>query len=191
MKILLFILILTFSFQTLVKADNISDFEIEGISIGDSILKHFSDEDINSAPSINFGEYNKLLFHKDLNQYESLLMVYKKNDKDFIIKGLTGNIVIDTDINACYKKMKIMDKEISKLFANLERKDWGIMKTPEEYQTYYPITYDFDNKDRIQIACYDFRISKNEDNTDGDLLKISMYESDYRKASALIAEKAN
>jgi hypothetical protein len=65
------------------------------------------------------------------------------------------------------------------------------MKTPEEYQTYYPITYDFDNKDRIQIACYDFRISKNEDNTDGDLLKISMYESDYRKASALIAEKAN
>lgn len=191
MKRLLIILILTLSFQPWTKADNISDFEIEGISIGDSILKHFSDEDINSAPSINFGEYNKLLFHKDLNQYESLLMVYKKNDKDFIIKGLTGNIVIDTDINACYKKMKIMDKEISKLFANLERKDWGIMKTPEEYQTYYPITYDFDNKDRIQIACYDFRISKNEDNTDGDLLKISMYESDYRKASALIAEKAN
>ena len=38
MKRLLLILILTFSFQTLTKADEIRDFEIEGISIGDSLL---------------------------------------------------------------------------------------------------------------------------------------------------------
>ena len=37
---LLLILILTLSFQTLVKADDIRDFEIEGISIGDSLLNH-------------------------------------------------------------------------------------------------------------------------------------------------------
>ena len=38
MKRLLLILILTFSFQTLTKADDIRDFEIEGMSIGDSLL---------------------------------------------------------------------------------------------------------------------------------------------------------
>ena len=38
MKRLLLILILTLSFQTLTKADDIRDFEIEGISIGDSAL---------------------------------------------------------------------------------------------------------------------------------------------------------
>ena len=42
MKRLLLILILTFSFQTLSKADDIRDFEIEGISIGDSLLEYFS-----------------------------------------------------------------------------------------------------------------------------------------------------
>ena len=41
MKRLLLILILTLSFQTLAKADDIRDFEIEGISIGDSALKYF------------------------------------------------------------------------------------------------------------------------------------------------------
>ena len=39
MKRLLLILILTFSFQTLIKADDIRDFQIEGISIGDSALE--------------------------------------------------------------------------------------------------------------------------------------------------------
>ena len=38
MKRLLLILILTFSFQSLTKADDIRDFEIEGMSVGDSLL---------------------------------------------------------------------------------------------------------------------------------------------------------
>ena len=41
MKRLLLILILTFSFQSWTKADDISDFEIEGMSIGDSLLDFY------------------------------------------------------------------------------------------------------------------------------------------------------
>ena len=63
------------------------------------------------------------------------------------------------------------NEEISQLFINLNKQDWGILKLDKEYQTYNPITYDFDNGDRIQIACYDFRKSKTEDN-DRDLLKL-------------------
>ena len=37
---LLIILILTLGFQSLSQADDIKDFEIEGISIGDSLLDH-------------------------------------------------------------------------------------------------------------------------------------------------------
>ena len=48
MKRLLLILILTFSFQTLSKADDIRDFEIEGMSIGDSLLDHFSKHHTNN-----------------------------------------------------------------------------------------------------------------------------------------------
>ena len=51
MKRLLLILIFTFSFQTLTKADDIRDFEIEGISIGDSLLDNYSEEKINEQLS--------------------------------------------------------------------------------------------------------------------------------------------
>ena len=43
MKIFLIILILIFNIQSLTKADDIRDFEIEGISIGDSLLKFYSE----------------------------------------------------------------------------------------------------------------------------------------------------
>ena len=162
LKRILFIILIIFA-QSSAKADEIGDFQIEGISIGDSILNHYSKEDINSAHSIILGKYKKLLLSKNLKQYESLIIAYKENDKDYIIEGLTGNIIINSDISDCYQQMKIMDKEVSKLFENLTRKDWGILKLENDYQTYNPITYDFDNRDRIQIACYDFRISKNED----------------------------
>ena len=46
MKRLLIIFILTFSFQTLTKADDISEFQIEGISIGDSLLDYFTKKEI-------------------------------------------------------------------------------------------------------------------------------------------------
>ena len=47
MKRLLLILILTLSFQTLSKADDIRDFEIEGMSIGGSLLDNFDKKDLN------------------------------------------------------------------------------------------------------------------------------------------------
>ena len=46
MKRLLLILILTLSFQSLSKADDISDFQIEGMSIGDSLLDFYSKDKI-------------------------------------------------------------------------------------------------------------------------------------------------
>ena len=55
MKRLLLILILTFNFQTWTKADDISDFEIEGMSVGESLLNHISVEKIenNIIPYFN------------------------------------------------------------------------------------------------------------------------------------------
>ena len=48
MKKILLILILTFSFQSWAKADDISDFQIEGMSIGDSLLDFMSKKKIDN-----------------------------------------------------------------------------------------------------------------------------------------------
>ena len=50
---LLIILILTFSFQTLTKADDIRDFEIEGINIGDNLFDHLTKKNLKNGRSID------------------------------------------------------------------------------------------------------------------------------------------
>ena len=42
MKVFIAVLVLIFSFQSFTKADGISEFEIEGMSIGDSALDFFT-----------------------------------------------------------------------------------------------------------------------------------------------------
>ena len=54
MRILSFIFIFIFSCQSLTKADEIKDFEIEGMSIGESLLDYFSNEEIINAPKTNY-----------------------------------------------------------------------------------------------------------------------------------------
>ena len=46
MKHILIIITLMFTLQSWTKADDIYDFEIDGLSIGMSILDHFSKDDI-------------------------------------------------------------------------------------------------------------------------------------------------
>ena len=75
MKRLLLILILTFSFQSLTKADDIRDFEIEGMSIGDSLLDHMSEVEINN--SILKSKYKDSSFvrvesYNNLKSYDNL-----------------------------------------------------------------------------------------------------------------------
>ena len=55
---LLLILILTFSFQTLSKADDIRDFQIEGMSIGDSALDFTSINEIKRTIKMTANNYN-------------------------------------------------------------------------------------------------------------------------------------
>ena len=49
MKKLFIIIIILICFQSLSKADDIRAFQIEGISIGDSLLEHFNLNEINDA----------------------------------------------------------------------------------------------------------------------------------------------
>ena len=49
MRVFIAVLVLIFSLQSWTKAEDISDFEIEGISIGDSLLDYYSEAKIKEA----------------------------------------------------------------------------------------------------------------------------------------------
>ena len=46
MRIFIVVLVLIFSFQSFSKASDISEFEIESMSVGESLLNHFTKEEI-------------------------------------------------------------------------------------------------------------------------------------------------
>ena len=86
MKILLTVLIFIFSFQTLTRAEDIRDFEIEGMSIGDSALKFISEEEIvknirKDAYKGSDGKFYDTSMHNSLKQYDEVALILKKCSK--------------------------------------------------------------------------------------------------------------
>jgi hypothetical protein len=47
MRVFIAVLVLIFGLQSLTKADDISDFQVLGMSVGDSALNYFSENEIN------------------------------------------------------------------------------------------------------------------------------------------------
>ena len=125
MKRLLLILILTCSFQTLTKADDIRDFEIEGISIGDSALDDFSKKQLDDK-SYTFSANDKYLtsyFYKsEFQNYDAVEVSYLKNDKNYIIKGISGGNTV-TSLDDCNKKYNKIKKDLNNYFKDADSMD--------------------------------------------------------------------
>jgi len=96
MKKLLGIVVLGLLLITPSQADDIRDFQIEGMSIGDSLLDYFSGEEIQKKKiKFTFKNFFTSEFTKkkdNLKIYDALHIHYKNNDKDFIIQQVEGII---------------------------------------------------------------------------------------------------
>ena len=158
MKRILLILILTFSFQPLIKAEDISDFQIEGISIGDSALDYFTIKELNNSMDIHdyLDEYRYyFLSYSKAKEYEYLQITVKQNDKNFIIHDIQGHIFYDKNIKDCFKKMKDIKKDIDEVLNYNGIEDSGLY--PWDYSgksTYKRIKYDIKGG-VADIVCFD------------------------------------
>ena len=125
MKILLLIFILTFSFQSLLKADDIRDFQIEGISIGDSLLDYFSEEEIKKNLNSNYyknQKYTSVEFgaDKEFNSYNSVEINFLTKDNNYTIVSVSGVIFCSDNYSKCEDLEKIIKSDISGQFKNLQ-----------------------------------------------------------------------
>ncbi len=111
MRKLISILVLVFFFQSFTKADDISDFEIEGFRVNESLLKHFKKEEIiknfdkNALRNFN-GKYSMSNFMSKIGDYDGIQVVYETKDEQFIALSIAGGIFFN-DFTDCLKKKKI------------------------------------------------------------------------------------
>ena len=110
MKRLLLILILTLSFQSLSKADDISDFQIEGMSVGDSLLNFFNEQEIKSIDPTIYPDsdkfYDLVITSNKFDDFDQVTFGIKKNDKKYTINSLVGDLYFENAFLECMKKKK-------------------------------------------------------------------------------------
>ena len=168
MKIFLTLFVLLFSSS--VVADDIKDYQIEGISIGDSLLDYMSENEILeeikfNKPSYNYltDEFGEIYLYKDFIAYDHLGFFVKTNDPEYIIYSIKGSIYFDNKITECYSKQKEISEEFSLLYNNAEKFEgttiYPTSIDPSQKSNLRWVSFLFKSKDSISIDCKQYEKS--------------------------------
>ena len=126
MKKFLAIIILNISFILPSQANDIKDFQIEGMSIGDSLLKFYSKNELENkteGKDLYFYKNKKfadLIFKSQSQEYKNLQITINPRDKKYEIYNVAGQIFFENDMPGCQIKKKKIISEILLLFPNNE-----------------------------------------------------------------------
>ena len=136
MKLFISVLFLIFSLQSWTKADDIKDFQIEGISLGDSLLNYFSKDEIDNfidpyKDIVPNKKVKTFLTEDNLKQYDILELSFFKNDSDYKLESLGGGIFYPNNFNKCINKQKEISNELY-LFFNKPHKNISDFKFPAD-----------------------------------------------------------
>ena len=164
MKKILSIVVLGLLLSGNAYADNIKDFQIEGISLGDSALDYFEKKELKKLTRTNKSKvYDKYCSNESqkisqkFTTYEKGICFYtKRNDKSYIIKSIAGFQDFPNNIAACYNEQDNVDKEIRKLFPNTKREVYDEYKNPIDrsgQSTERDIVYVFNDGSEAGTAC--------------------------------------
>ena len=164
MRIFITVLVLVFSIQSLTKADDISEYEIEGMSIGDSLLKKYSKKNLEKFRKASYykdDEYTTIESLKLPNDslYEYISYSYKTNDKNYTIVQIVADIDYIDNIDECYAAKDKIVEELKPMFINSKQVDQGTIIHPIDKSgkskvslfNFYP-----KNGGSIGVACYDY-----------------------------------
>ena len=160
MKKLLGIVVLGLLLSISVKADDIRDFQIEDISLYDSALKHFSKTKIDNSKKVAYRDNTFTstgLSSQKLKNYETIQFTHKTDDKNYIIKDITGTTSMDYE--KCMKEIKKISSEFDTLFPNTQKSELMTYKHTVDKSGKSKISdiiWQFKNMDVIVIACYDW-----------------------------------
>ena len=188
MKRLLLIIILTLSFHTLTKANDIKDFEIAGMSIGDSLLDHFSKNEILSAlkkqplngyiyPSKKYRSVR--FFSSKFGNYEQVIVSFRDKDKQFIIEHIMGVIDYKNNFSKCFVKLNSVENAIDDFKSDFSKNKGTYYHSgdPTGKSKITQVGYEFANGPIILASCADW--SKETNITDA--LRVEIQSKNFRK----------
>ena len=183
-KLSTYLFLIFFSFLTPTWADDIRDFQIEGMSVGDSLLDYFSEDKIKKN-NRNYTQFTSSKFYVVGMDYENSFKVYdvldiylKTNDKKYIIKGIAGVVYFTKNINDCHKKKNDVVSELSPIVKTAEVDDTGTSAHPADKtgkSTTTDVYFDFKSGDSVIVGCFDWSKKMTEEFNYADHLRVEIF----------------
>ena len=165
MRVIIAILIsVFFSFSATSLADDVTDFQLEGISLYDSALNHFSERQIknNIVDWYSSKEYSttSLAYLPKFKIFKEIQISFKTDDKKYIILSIDG--VVSKDHNECLKELDKTAKEFNTIFKDTYKSEKYTSAHPADKTGDTKVTdmfWKFNSGDAISAMCVDW--SKN------------------------------
>ena len=201
MKRLLILVFSIFLFSSpSIFADDIYDLQIEGISIGDSLLDYMTKDEI-----LEEIEYTKDYYYylKEPNKYVEVYLrddfaifdmlsffirnnssnayVTNKNEKYTII-SIRGGIAYDDDLEGCVQKRNEIAEDFSEMLFNAEKWDTIFPKSddPSGRSTIDIVNFELEGN-LVQLACTDYEKTFKIKNNIVDSLSVILRSKEIRR----------
>jgi hypothetical protein len=186
-KLSTYLFLILFSFSAPSFADDIRDFQIEGMSVGDSLLDYFSKEEIKQAENnstLMGDEKFIIIFSPSQSEiYDQVQITYKFKDKKYLIHSLEGKLEFKNNIKGCDKKMKEISNEVKDMFKDVEITE-AVDKIHDGDESGKSTTtgtfFLFKSKDYVDIYCTDWSTEMYEKEGWIDDLTVTLGSSEYR-----------
>lgn len=158
MKILFSILFILFSSSVI--AEDIFDFQISGISLGDSLLDHYSQIEINNGlPGGNYFDdyYTDIGLDAKNQDFDGMGFFYKKNDSKYILQFISGEKKFTDDLESCFAFMDEVERTVDQMLMITKKDEYEyVYKNIADgksvsYVSEYPL-----EKGQIRVYCQDW-----------------------------------
>ena len=189
-KLLILLLSLFFLSPSSVFAEDISDFHIEGMSVGDSLLDYMTEDEIlqEIEISLSLNEYSYLkesykylavYLYENFPVYKNGLSFFIKNDlsdlyvgntnknEKYTILSVRGLIDYIEDFDNCIVKRDEIAEILSGMFPNTPKEEIDYIHSadPSGKSIKDDVYFEFNSGDEISVSCDNFeetfRIEKN------------------------------
>ena len=161
-RIFILILFLILSIQSWAKADDIKDFEIEGMSIGDSLLNYYSQREINEAlknPSYyKSKKYVEIFLSYEKDEFDVLQVAFQTKDKSYKIEKIMMSKDFSNQIEKCkeFKENFIEDSSKFLKLSNRRNHDTAALADPTGNSFRYISTYLHPTGGFFNFTCTDY-----------------------------------
>ena len=163
LKKILILFFLILNLQSLSQADDIKEFEIEGMSVGVSLLEYYNSNQIKKFDSqdYNFPEKNKYyrlyIENSNFENFDYISVDLKLNDKNLIIYGLNGMIDFEPEEGeSCLKKQRQVKNEIKGIFDSKPfENQLPSYQDPTGESIVHNVWFELQNG-KVLVQCYNF-----------------------------------